>query len=455
MKLSDYVIRFLADHGVRHIFMVTGGASMHLNDSIGKEARIRYICNHHAQACAMAAEGYARVSGKPGVVCVTSGPAGINALGGVFGAWTDSIPMLVISGQIKRETCMAFHDVPGLRQLGDQEADIIGMVKGITKYSVLVDEPKTIRYHLEKALHLAEFGRPGPCWIDIPVDVQGSSVDEAAMAGYEPVSKDPAGKRDHLVRQCQEVIARIKSSPRPVVLVGSGVRLAKALDVFRAVITKLGVPVTTSWTAGDIVPAGHPLYCGMPGTQGNRAGNFAVQNAETLLVLGCRLNIRQVSYNWTSFAQNAFTIQVDIDPAELGKPTVKPDMPLHCDLGHFLEELNNQLDLAGYQSGLHADWIQWCKERVSRYPVVLPRHRTAGDFINPYRFIEVLFDRLASDDGSVWNRRGVRLYLSRGFHQGRAARVREFRERCPGLRSAGSIGRGSRQRRKAGGVPGG
>lgn len=213
MKLSDYVIRYLADYGVRHIFMVTGGGAMHLNDSIGKENRIQYICNHHEQACAMAAEGYARVSGKIGVICVTTGPGGINALNGVFGAWTDSIPMLIISGQVKRETCMAFNSVPGLRQLGDQEADIISMVKGITKYAVLIREPASIRYHLEKALYLATSGRPGPCWLDIPIDIQAALINPETLPGYV---RETTIIRNHeiLAQHCREVIQKLKECSR-------------------------------------------------------------------------------------------------------------------------------------------------------------------------------------------------------------------------------------------------
>ena len=200
MKVSDYIITQLADWGVTNIFLVTGGGAMHLNNSIAGEPRIRYICNHHEQAAAMAAECYARVSGQIGVINVTTGPGGINALNGVFGAWTDSVPMLVISGQVKRETCMGCQDVPGLRQLGDQEADIIGMAKGITKYAVLVKDPSSIRYHLERAYHLAQSGRPGPCWLDIPTDVQSSNIEPASLKGYDPEEDSLPWDRDSIRR---------------------------------------------------------------------------------------------------------------------------------------------------------------------------------------------------------------------------------------------------------------
>jgi acetolactate synthase I/II/III large subunit len=400
MKLSDYVISYVADHGVRHIFMLTGGGTMHLNDSISREKRIRYICNHHEQACAMAAEGYARVTGKLGVINVTSGPGGINALNGVYGAWTDSIPMLILSGQVKRETCMAFQDVPGLRQLGDQEADIISMVTGITKYAVCVGEPESIRYHLEKALYLAQTGRPGPCWLDIPIDVQGSMVDESALVGYDPsedAAKNAAPTQAELATVCDRIIARINESPRPVIMAGTGIRCSGALDIFEKVISRFRVPVTTAW-AHDIIASDHPLYCGRPGTIGERGGNFVVQNAETLLILGSRLNIRQVSYNWKEFAPGAFKIQVDVDPAEFEKPTVIPDLAVQCDALIFLEELDRRLDTVAYDGNRHSTWLEWCRERRRLYPVVSAKHRTLDGPINPYDFIDTLFSRLTGDD---------------------------------------------------------
>src|SRR5271155_2327915 len=226
MKLSDYIVGRLADWGVRHIFLVTGGGAMHLNDSIGKEPRIQYVCNHHEQASAMAAESYARISGQPGVVNVTTGPGGINALNGVFGAWTDSIPMLIVSGQVKRETCMRALGITGMRQLGDQEADIIAMVANITKYAVPIDDPLSIRYHLERAWHLAQSGRPGPCWLDIPVDVQAASIDSATLRGYDPAEDEPAQGQigvdpSRLKAHCQKVLDRIRRAKRPVILAGA------------------------------------------------------------------------------------------------------------------------------------------------------------------------------------------------------------------------------------------
>jgi len=398
MKLSDYVFNALADRGVRHVFLITGGGAMHLNDSLGRETRIQYICNHHEQACAMAAEGYSRVTGKIGVISVTTGPGGINALNGVFGAWTDSIPMLVISGQVKRETCLATYGLPGLRQLGDQEADIISMAQGVTKYAVFVDDPQTIRYHLEKALHLATLGRPGPVWLDIPMDVQSAPIEPESLPGYDPAEDPAPWDLEALPGQVAEVLARLKSAQRPVILVGTGIHLAGANAVFDEVIRRLGIPVTTGWTAPDLIASDDPLFCGRPGTIGDRAGNFTAQNADAMLIVGCRLNIRQVSYNWQSFAPRAYKMQVDADPAELAKPTVKPDMPILCDARLFLEEMRRQLDHSGHDRARHAAWLRWCKERVARYPVVLPRQQSRDGAINPYQFMDALIRRLDSRD---------------------------------------------------------
>jgi acetolactate synthase-1/2/3 large subunit len=400
MKVSDYIVERLAEWGVRHIFLVTGGGAMHLNDSIGKEPRIQYVCNHHEQASAMAAEGYARISGQPGVVNVTTGPGGINALNGVFGAWTDSVPMLVISGQVKRDTCMRTQGITGLRQLGDQEADIIAMVANITKYAVMIDDPQSIRYHLERAWRLAQSGRPGPCWIDIPVDVQAASIDPVGLRGYNPAEDtDQSGGADssQLQSDCRAVLQRLRNAKRPVILAGTGVRAGKAVAEFDELFHRLRIPVTTAWTH-DIIPTDDPLFCGRQGTIGDRAGNFVVQSADLLLVLGSRLNIRQTSYNWQSFAPHAFKIQVDIDVAEFHKPTVRPDMAIHADLKAFLQELTTQCTNAKYSTGAHSAWLAWCRERVQRYPVVQECQRQPGPPLNPYYFIEHLSAKLADDD---------------------------------------------------------
>jgi acetolactate synthase-1/2/3 large subunit len=398
MKLADYVARRIADHGITQVFMITGGGAMHLNDSFGYEPRFRCVFNHHEQACAIGAEGYARVTGRPALVNVTTGPGGVNALTGVYGAWTDSIPMLIVSGQVKRETLMATYDIPTLRQLGDQEVDIIRMIRGITKYCALVTDPRSIRYEVEKCLHLVTSGRPGPCWLDIPIDVQSSQIDPDALDGY--TSDDAAmGAPIELPERCSEILERLQTAKRPVIMPGTGVRLAGAEQLFETVTRRLRIPLSPAWTAIDLVANDDDLYCGRASTIGDRAGNFTVQNADVLLVVGSRLNIRQISYNWPSFARHAFTIQVDVDRAELEKPTVRPDLGVCCDARVFFEELNRQLDRGGCDGTRHADWLAWCRARVERYPVVQERHRAiVGRLINPYHFIERLFHHLGPDD---------------------------------------------------------
>jgi acetolactate synthase-1/2/3 large subunit len=397
IRVADYIAQTLAANGVSHVFMVTGGGAMFLNNALGAEKQIRCICNHHEQACAMAAEGYARVAGKMGVINVTSGPGGINALNGVFGAWTDSIPMLVLSGQVKRETLMSSYRDSNVRQLGDQEADIISMVRRITKYAVTVTEPQSVRYHLEKAMYLATHGRPGPCWLDIPIDVQSSLVDEGSLVQYDSEEDALHWNMPVIREECGLVLQRLRTSKRPAILAGTGVRLAGAINAFDTIIHKLGIPVTTAWTH-DLIASDDPLFCGRPGTIGTRAGNFVVQNSDTLLIIGSRLNIRQVSYNWQSFARHAYKIQVDVDPAELDKPTVKPDMAIHCDARVFLEVLNDLVDIQRWDSNKHSEWLAWCRQRLSRYPAVSANQRMYNGAINPYHFMDTLFQCLDEND---------------------------------------------------------
>jgi len=368
---------------------------MFLNDAFGEEKRLDCIYNHHEQASAMAAESYARLGGNPAIVNVTTGPGGINALNGVYGAWTDSVPMIVVSGQVKRETCMAFNDVPDLRQLGDQEVDIIGMVRGITKFAEVVREPSQIRKLLEEAWYHATTGRPGPVWLDVPIDVQGAEVDPEAMSGFEaPRSRLLRGKA--LSDAMDSVREKVSEAKRPVILVGGGIRAAKARDQLLELVEKWGIPVVTAWNAHDVVWDEHPLYAGRPGTIGDRAGNFAVQNSDLLLVLGSRLNIRQVGYAWRSFARAAFKIWIDADEAELRKPTVRPDLAINADLAEALRELLEKEpppETAELQT-----WRSRCGNWREKYPVVLPEYRKTAEPVNPYIFVEKLFECLGDDE---------------------------------------------------------
>jgi acetolactate synthase-1/2/3 large subunit len=395
MRACDYIVKKLADRGVKHVFMLTGGGAMFLDDAIGLEKRIQYVCNQHEQACAMAGEGYARVTGEMAVVCVTSGPGGTNALTGVLGQWMDSIPVLYLSGQVRFVTTIASTDLP-LRQLGDQEANIVDIVRPITKYAVMVTDPRTIGYHLEKAMHLAVSGRPGPVWLDIPLDVQSSQVEEADMKPYDPGEYAVSGNPGQLEGQVEAVIARLTAAERPVILAGSGIRLAGAAKDFYDMAERLGVPVQVAWNAIDLFPSEHPLYAGRPSTLGQRGANFIFQNADLLLSLGCRLNVRQIGYTFPAVARAAYKISVDIDPAELKKPTVKIDLPINADAGEFIHRLNTKLTPGKIPE--KTAWLSWCRERIRRYPVVLPEYRRKDTPVNPYVFSDTLARSLGADD---------------------------------------------------------
>lgn len=395
IRLADYVVQQLKQHGLDHAFLVTGGGAMHLNDAIGRQG-MPYTCCHHEQACAIAAEAYARVTNKPGLVNVTSGPGAINALNGVFGAWVDSIPMLVISGQIKRETSLrSLHLIGKLRQFGDQEADVISMVEGITKYSAYIEDPKTIRYHLERAIHLCRTGRPGPCWIDIPLDVQGAPINPAELPAYDPAEDRFVSETPDLDAACDHIIQKIAAAQRPVVYAGSGIRLSGAYDRFLKWIDSIQIPVVTAWNSNDLLWDEHPLYAGRTGTLGNRAGNFSAQNADLVIVLGCRLNIRLISYNWKSFARDAYKIAVDIDAEEMRKPSCKFDYNIHANVADVIDRL---LDRQYVPQEKHKTWINWCRKRVANYPATLPEYRQQESPINPYCFMDGLFQQLKENE---------------------------------------------------------
>lgn len=399
LRVSEYVVNQLAEWGVSHAFTLTGGGAMFLNDAFGHHDKIKMVYQHHEQACAMAAEGFARIANAPGVCVVTTGPGGINALNGVFGAWTDSIPMLVISGQVKRETSLAANPIAHLRQLGDQEVEIVKMASPITKYSSVLLSPEDVAYELEKAWHLATHGRKGPVWLDIPIDVQSSFIDPEQLNHFDTGLNDAGDQSTEaaLEAQCSDIIARIMAAKSPVILAGSGVRLGGALDEFSELIDALQIPVTTAWTH-DLVPSDHPLFCGRPGTIGTRAGNFVVQNADLLLVIGSRLNIRQTSYNYENFASKAFVIQVDIDAVEMSKPTYRPNLGICCDARQFCAELTRQARLAQIAGDKHRDWLDWSRRRSTLYPVVLPHHLDANRPINSYHFVNQLFEQSKVND---------------------------------------------------------
>lgn len=394
-RLADYVADFLVAHGVTDCFSVVGGGAMHLNDALGHKEGLKVIYNHHEQACAIAAEAYARLDNRIAAVCVTTGPGGTNALTGVVGGWLDSIPMFIISGQVRYDTtaryALQYTETP-LRAMGDQEYDIVKSVEHMTKYAVMIEDPKQIRYALEKAWHLATTGRPGPVWIDIPVNYQGGYIETDELAGYDPQEDDanlPPAVDENTI---QIVIEKIKNAKRPVFHAGYGIRLSGGYEKFREVAEKLNIPIVTYWNAVDLIEDNNPLYCGRAGNMGDRPGNWAIQNADLILAVGTRISIRQVGYNWKTWARAAEVIMVDVDQAELKKPTLHVEMPIWADAKDFLTRLDAELPSKLRKTD---DWNETCERWKKEYPAVLPRQwEENGETANVYAFVRYLSSQL-------------------------------------------------------------
>jgi len=394
IKLSKFIANFFVEQGIEHIFTLTGGGAMHLNDAFGHHSELKCIYNHHEQACAIAAEGYTRLSGKLAGVCVTSGPGGTNAITGVLGGWLDSIPMFIISGQVKRETTVWATDVP-LRQLGDQEFNIVDCVRTMTKYAWMITEPEEVLYHLQKAMFLCKNGRPGPVWLDIPLDVQAAIIDTDNLKKFDSQELDGSENPVYDNKITVEIVKKIECAKRPVILAGTGIRLADAHKEFIECIEKLNIPVVTAWNAHDVLWEEHPLNCGRPGTVGTRGGNFVVQNCDLLLVLGCRMNIRMISYNYRDFAKGAYKIVVDIDRNELMKPTVTPDMPVNANV----KDVMTALAQSDYHYNSNQDsWKRWCRYIYKKYPATLERYYSYEKMLNPYVFINELCKFMDEND---------------------------------------------------------
>jgi len=391
LKISDWVVSYIESLGVKDIFLISGGGCIHLIDSVGKSQQLRFVCNHHEQASAVAAEAYARVTEKIGVCLVTTGPGSTNALTGLIGAWLDSIPVLFISGQVKNETIA---DYSKLRQLGDQEINIIDMVKPVTKYAVTVHDPKEVRLHLEKAVEIATSGRPGPVWINLPLDVQGARVAEEEMRAYVPEKKKTT---TGLSEEVTGVLEKIRVAKRPLLFVGNGVRLAGAEKEMLAMIEELKIPVVTGFAGFDLVSDENEFFAGRPGTIGQRGGNFALQNADVLLVIGSRLNIRMTGYNFKSFARGAYKIMVDIDREEMEKKTISIDKKLNYDSGEFIREVRRQV-AGGWKWQGNKEWLRRIKKWQKKYYPVLKEYWREKEYVNPYCFIETLSKQIKSAD---------------------------------------------------------
>lgn len=450
IKVSNYISGKLTEAGIHQAFMVTGGGAMHLDDALGHQEGLHCIYNHHEQACAIAAEAYARIHNEIAALCVTTGPGGTNAITGVLGGWLDSIPMLVLSGQVRYDTTARWSGT-GIRAMGDQEFDICKSIDCMTKYSEMVIDPMRIRYCLEKALYLAVSGRPGPCWLDIPLNVQGAFVETEDLIGFDPedyerggdgwagsgtvhgISEDEAGKGEKrqilpgrvTAQTAREILSRIRAARRPVINAGNGIRIAGAHDIFMKVAEKLGIPVITGWDSEDCIWDAHPLYTGRAGNMGDRAGNFAVQNSDLVLSIGSRLSIRQVGYNYKTWARAAFVIVNDIDCEELKKPSVHVDMAVHADAGDLLERLDAELDAIFAEEGEKLpesisrpglkqlfeggeglpgmNWSETCRMWKETYPVVQPKHWASGEMepANVYAAIEAISSRLKENQITV------------------------------------------------------
>lgn len=407
MKLSDYVMEFIARQGVKHVFMLPGGGAMHLNESLGRRPDMEYVCMLHEQAVSIAAEAYVKVTNNLGVAMVTSGPGATNAVTGAAGAWLDSMPCIFLSGQVKSADLKRDS---GLRQLGSQEVDIVSIVKSVTKYAVTIDDPKTIRYHMEKALYLAKSGRPGPVWLDFPMDVQAAQVDIESQQGFVPEPADSA-KSAQLKAEVAKLIEMLSKAERPVIVAGNGIRVAGMVSEFRDMVKHAGAPVLTTWLAMDLVGDSDPLFAGRPGAIAPRGANFALQNSDLMLVIGSRLDMAFTGYAHDKLARGAKKIMVDIDPAEIAKMKTEIHLPIIADVGDFMREFMAQLHAAKLP-----DWKSWvtrCQDWKERYPVVQEEHRQLKDKVSVYYFSEVLSDALNADDIFVSGSSGsaVELFL--------------------------------------------
>jgi acetolactate synthase-1/2/3 large subunit len=401
MKVSDYVVRFVAALGVKHVFLVSGGGAMHLNDSLARCRELEFICNHHEQASAIAAENYSKATNNLGVALVTTGPGGTNAITGVVGAWLDSTPMLVISGQVKRDDRMYRRDgTPlGVRQRGSQEVDIVSLVKPITKYALTIDDPQSIRYHLEKAAHLARSGRPGPVWIDIPIDVQAAPVEPDSMRSFDPAEL-PKRDQDDVVAQVRDVMDRLNRAERPFIFAGNGVRVSGAAAAFEKLVRLLNIPAGLTWMAMDLLDDDDPLYVGRPGTIASRGANFALQNADFVLVIGTRLDPPLMGWDPHQFARGAYKAVVDIDPAELRKLEGAIDNPICADARTFIDHVLQQGGSVLDKNKDRSPWLQRCQDWKARYPLVLPEHRAPG-LVSVYHLAEVIGQEAGANDRLV------------------------------------------------------
>jgi acetolactate synthase-1/2/3 large subunit len=395
IKLSDYVIKFLEDKNVKNVFILSGGGCMHLVDSLGKSKIIQHICCHHEQACAMACEAASKFTGELSVSIITSGPAATNTITGVVGAYQDSAPCLFISGQSKRQQTVMNSNLPELRQFGVQEVNIIPIVESITKFAVMVNEPEKIRYYLEKAVYLAMNGRPGPVWLDIPLDVQGINIDEKSLIGFNPVELEKSYKIEASEREITDIVCLLKKAKRPVIIAGHGIRIANACNELKIFIEKYNIPVVTPIMGIDVLETEHKNYIGRIGTKGWRSGNFAMQNADLILSIGSRLAVSVVGHEYKLFAREAKIVVVDIDKQEHKKQTIKIDEFINADAKIFLSQMLNFFEKNNLNTS--STWLKKCQQWKNKYPICLPEYKKNKDVVNFYSFVDVLTKKLKGD----------------------------------------------------------
>lgn len=413
MKLTDYLAQYLAEQGIKKVFLITGGACAHIVDSLGRNPNINYVCMQHEQAAAMAADAYARVTKNIGVAVATSGPGATNLITGVCCSYFDSIPTLMITGQVNLWETKGERNI---RQLGFQETDIIDIVRPITKFATLVKEPAKIKYYLDKAIYIAKSGRPGPVWLDIPMNVQHAEINPDTLESFDPSElKPPKGTRTTPAGSMVSTISRIRTSRRPIIIAGAGIKLGRAEKEFLELIDKLQIPVVSTWSGIDILPYDHPLYIGQFGVYGNRAANFAVQNADLILSLGSRLDTRQTGGSPKTFAREAVKIVVDIDESELHKNWVVADIPINADVKDFLTELNSVVVTGTVLSPDFTDWRSLCQKWKKQYPAVLPNYYEQKGSVNSYVFIDALSKMLPSNSIIIPDQGGNLTWTIQGF----------------------------------------
>lgn len=389
MKLSDFVFKFLEDKNVDSVFTVSGGGAIHLCDSLGRSESIKYYCCHHEQAVSMAAEGYTRTSGRPGVCLVTSGPGGTNAITGAACAWADSIPQIIISGQVYLHQTIG---ESGLRQLGVQESNIIDLVKPITKYAEMVKDPEDILHHLEKAWELATTGRPGPVWLDIPGDIQNAQIDPDTLKVVQGSVIEV--EEESIEQEVRQVVEWLKCARRPMLHIGQGVRISKAGNLLLKLLDQLPIPLATTWNATDVIDSEHPCFVGRPGVFSERAANFIVQNADLHIAIGTRLPFMVTGYNAKDFARESKRVMVDIDPKETKKKSLDVHLKIVSDAGRFLSCL---MELLTEENQIDSEWLGRCQALRNRYPIVDPQYSQQEEWVNSYYFIQMLSDALDSE----------------------------------------------------------